>query len=217
MKYSVLFSLIFLVALSSCRKDNFEVINVEDEFTPTINEVDNAVNASLFGFVVDEFGNPMSDVDVYLNGLETTTNVRGHFIFNKVTMDGEGTFVQVRKEGYFEGSTRFFPKAESDNYTKVTLLRKIFDNSFLANEGATIVANNGLGLIFPANAIVDANGESYTGIVYVAAKWLDPTDSRFTSKDAWEFRGCEYKRKQSSIRKFWNDGSFVGGRQRGNL
>lgn len=201
MKKSIFF-LSLVLLLAACRKDSNEIFVIDDEFTPTVTEIQNPVTATIFGIVEDEAGNPIADAEVYLFGQKKVTSIRGHFVFANVMMDEAGTFLQVRKAGYFEGSTRFFPKEDSENYTKVTLLRETIIGSLNASTGGTVEAPSGIRLAFPANAIISRNGEKYTGEFQIAAKWLDPTDKDLNSKMPGDLSGINNDNNEVALASF---------------
>jgi len=180
MKKLSLFILIILT-LSACRN------NVEDELTsvtmitpPIVTTVDFELEvvevvATLYGEVFDESGSPVSNASVTLDGNNTTTDDRGRFVFNDITMNQLGTFVLINKNGFFTGSKRFFPDNSSINYVRIPLLDRTNIGNFLADAGATISSPEGISIDFPANSIIDGNGNLYQGTVEVAARWIDPT------------------------------------------
>ena len=180
MKKFSLFILI-LLTLFACRN------NVEDELTsvtmidpPIVTTVDFELEvvevvATLYGEVFDESGSPISNASVTLDGNNTTTDDRGRFVFNDITMNQLGTFVLVNKNGFFTGSKRFFPDNSSVNYVRITLLDRTNIGNFLADDGGIISSPEGISIDFPANSIVDGNGDLFQGTVEVAARWIDPT------------------------------------------
>ena len=179
MKKIQLIALLFVLTLVSCRKDIDDETVIIDTPDPTLiddyePEVEN-IMASLVGYVVDEMNEPVTDVDVKLGSLTTTTDTYGHFFFNSVTLNAKGTFVTVEKEGYFLGSRRFFPVADAKNRVKIQLLTQNFNQNFSAQDGGTISLPDGASVQFASNSIADASGTAYTGTVNVASKWLDPS------------------------------------------
>ena len=180
MKKITLFSLIFLVFFS-CRKDVDEQTTGTTYFNPPVIDLGDfnpeiiPVTASLAGVVYDEAGQPMQGALVTLNNLNRTTDERGSFVFNQVPMNAAGTFVLVTKAGYFNGSTRFFPKEGSQNYANIKMLSKTSIGSFSSNSGGEVSNAEGIKLTFPANSVITAGGLLYDGTVSVAARWIDPT------------------------------------------
>ena len=172
------FILLLILVLSACRKDNVEIITTEVK--PELPTLENyvpifaKVNGSLTGFVIDENNEPVSNADISLGDLKTTTDDYGHFFLKDIEMNGKGTFVKVEKEGYFLGSRRFFPKDGAESRVKIQLLEKNFSQSFEAQSGGIIEVQN-VQVKFGENSIETNNGNAYNGTVRVAAKYLDPS------------------------------------------
>ena len=176
-------SLLTLILLTffACRN------NIDDELTssttinpPIVTTIDFEqevveVVATLYGEVFDESGSPISNASVTLDGNNTTTDESGRFLFNDMTMNQLGTFVLVNKDGFFTGSKRFFPDNGSINYVRITLLDRTNIGNFVADNGGTISSSEGISIDFPANSIIDGNGDLYQGTVEVAARWIDPS------------------------------------------
>ncbi|MEM6965378.1 MAG: astroprincin family protein [Bacteroidota bacterium] len=178
MKNLGIFSLLILLFFSSCRKDINETNvtqTVEDPIIEQFTPPSSLISADVMGQIIDENNEPVADATVRMNGQDYLTDAFGHFFVENETMNELGTLVQVEKDGYFEGSRRFFPKEGTQNLIKIQLLTKNFDLSFNATNGGTINFANGASVKFDPNSIKDANGNAYVGEVLAAAKWLDPS------------------------------------------
>ena len=180
MKKLIMLSLI-LLTLCSCRKDKNEISTSVENDLPDLTLVNynpevETITASVIGFVINENGDPVADAAVTLNGNNTTTDERGKFIIQDVSMNRKGTFVQIEKAGYFPGSNRFFPRDGSLNQVRIILLDKTNIGSFSGSNGGLISSSENISLDFPANSIVNADGELHEGEVQVAARFIDPTD-----------------------------------------
>ncbi|HSF88628.1 MAG TPA: carboxypeptidase-like regulatory domain-containing protein [Saprospiraceae bacterium] len=180
MKNKFLLSLL-LVSLFACRDNIDEQIETKTYFNPPVINLDDfyqeviPVSASLAGVVIDENGMPVSDADITLDDESTTSDEKGRFVFRNIAMNKAGTFVLIEKDGYFNGSSRFFPRASSMNYVTIKLLDKTPIGTFSAEAGATVQSSEGISITFPAQSIITAAGAPYTGNVNVAARWLNPT------------------------------------------
>lgn len=158
---------------SACRKDLEESFTITDPYrAPTI-QVD--AMASLGGQVLDENNKPIGNALVTLGAMTTKTNFFGLFEFPNTLLDASGSFVKVEKEGYFNGSRRFFPLDQSRNLIKIKLLEQTTIGSFTAELGGTVKSIDGLEIEFPADGMVTEFGEAYQGAVEVNARWLDPS------------------------------------------
>ena len=174
-----LIAAVFLLVITACRKDIDDEMTTEIPNEPPIIEnydpVVKPIQASVIGFVVDETSTPVSLANVTMGSNTTMTDEYGHFFFNDVDMNQRGTLVKIEKEGYFEGSRRFFPLDGSKSRVKVELLEKNFSQSFESNTGGIITIANETTVEFDANTIQKEDGQTYTGEVQIAAKWMDPT------------------------------------------
>lgn len=180
MKKLGIFCLLFVLALSSCRKDTNNVTVIETPFVPPI--IENweqrlvTVNGSVTGFVADENGEPVANVDVTIGNMNTTTDEYGHFFYKDVNLNAKGTLVKANKAGYFNGSRRFFAIENVENRLTIQLITKNFNDTFDAQTGTTISMNGGATVKFAPNSIQNPDGSPYTGNVRVASKYLDPSD-----------------------------------------
>jgi hypothetical protein len=180
MKKLTLLSLIFLT-LFACRKDIDETLSTEESVNDPITTIIDfepeviPVIATLFGTVTDEAGVAMAGVAVNLDNNSATTDDGGRFVFRDITMNAAGTFVEANRNGYFPGSHRFFPKEGSVNYATISLLTKSNTGNFVSTDGGVINSSEGIQLDFPANSVVNANGDAYEGTVEVSARWIDPS------------------------------------------
>jgi len=167
---------------SSCRKDVNDPIFVPpvvvtdpgilEDYEPTVTPITGSVD----GFINDENGNAIQGATVKLGTQTTTTNVDGHFALLNVAMNKAGTIIQVTQNGYFDGSRRFLPTGNGVDRVRIQLLQKVFDQTVDGAAGGAASIPGGTGTIdFPANSIVDANGDVYTGSVDIAVKYLDPS------------------------------------------
>lgn len=170
-----------MIALSSCRKNVDDVNKTEEPFEPPIinwTPESRIVDGSVTGFVMDSALEPIANAVVKMGNLTTATDDYGHFFFNDVEMNAAGTLVTIEKQGYFNGSRRFFAIENKMNRVKIEMLAKSFDYNFNAADGGTVQTTDGASIVFPANSIKKADGTIYTGEVKVAAKWLDPSNVR---------------------------------------
>ena len=106
----------------------------------------------------------------------TTTDQNGIFKIDDATVIQNRAYVKVFKEGYFHGSRNFVAFPNQRSFVKIVLLEKqILGN--VSPMGGKIEMSNGVKLHFPPNAIAQADGTIYTGIVDVAVQYLDPMAS----------------------------------------
>ncbi len=207
MKKIALLSLLFL-SLFACRQDVDSTLSEEEVISnPTVTEIDyepevEPVIGSIFGIVKDEDGNAVVAASVRLENNNTVTDENGRFVYRDVTMNSKGTLVTVKKDGFFDGSYRFFPSEGSVNYTNITLLTRTNGGSFVSNDGGTITTSDGAKIDFPANSVINANGTTYEGTVEVAVRWIDPTDDNLQSIMPGGLQGVNTEAEEVALGSF---------------
>jgi hypothetical protein len=167
--------IIFFLLLMSCHKDDFSSTTeiISEKFTA---EVIEEIQSDIIGYVYDENDLPVSDAIVMTYSGQTKTNQHGVFIFKNAKMDKQGTFIKVLKNGYMLGSDMVYPNTDATNYSYIKLLALESGKSFESNAGGFIDITGGGKVVFPADAIVKADGLSHEGKVNVTAKYLNPND-----------------------------------------
>lgn len=180
-KFGILL-LMAVLAFAACRKDIDKVTTETTDYVPEIlkkwTPIVKPVDGDVIGFVADEAGAPVPNAAVKMGTLTTTTDNYGHFFFKNVQLNARGTYVQVEKTGYFNGSRRFFAIKDAENRVKIELLQKEFTQSFIVSDGGVITTNGGASVTFAPNSIQKEDGTPYNGLVKVAAKFLDPANLR---------------------------------------
>lgn len=93
----ILFSVLILAVLSSCRKDSdiTKVIDTQDPI-PTKN-----VESSITGRVFGEGNIPLENTTIEINGKNYTTNQDGFYFINNTPLNANGNYISAVKDGYF--------------------------------------------------------------------------------------------------------------------
>jgi uncharacterized protein (TIGR02145 family) len=138
------------------------------------------VSAFVSGIVMDENGNVLSGVQVTIGDKVTVTDSKGKFRFADISILDKYALAKASKSGYFIGFRTFTPTANAFNFISFQLLTKGSAQNFQSETGGTLSFDGGsLTLEFPANAIVDLDGEIYSGTVQVNARYLNPESENF--------------------------------------
>jgi hypothetical protein len=132
------------------------------------------VEAFLSGQVLSSDGTILANATVEVAGLTLTTNPQGAFFVSKKTMDKNGTLVKVSKGGFFDAFRFVYPSLGATTTVTVTMQPKILTTSFSSTEVASITSGN-TNVAIPANAIVRASGQAYSGQVNAYMVYYDPT------------------------------------------
>jgi hypothetical protein len=154
--------LYLLIGIISCSKDDKNVIPGTDK------------EVVIEGFITDDNGLYISGAVIEFGSVNTSSNIDGYFQLPASKYNDE-VFIKVNKPGYFTGSRTLFLEKSTSAHVRISLLPKTFSKSFLSNSNAAIDGGK-VKLVFPANAIVDEQGNLFTGQVKVAMKYLDPSD-----------------------------------------
>ncbi|MFN0188416.1 MAG: carboxypeptidase-like regulatory domain-containing protein [Bacteroidia bacterium] len=165
------FILFALVLIGSCSKDennNDTPINV------------NTISISVMGQIVNESGQPLSNVQVSLGNKTSTTNNHGIYSLTGVSVSKNRAVIRSSLFGYWDCSKGFVPSTSGLNYCSLTMSTKSVTNNISGVSGGT-VNNNGASIIFPANAFVNLAGAAFVGNVKVSVKHLPTTDVNFGS------------------------------------
>ncbi|MEO6669055.1 MAG: carboxypeptidase-like regulatory domain-containing protein [Ferruginibacter sp.] len=187
--------LLSLFSLGSCQKDL-------DNFVPDNNNIGQILNpspvqASVSGVVMDENNTPVQGATVKSGANTSTTDSRGLFRFNNITIDKYASVVSVEVNGYFKGIRTFSAVNGSSNYIKIKLTRKtLAGNVDASNGGAVTLPNNSVVTLQPNSVVVEATGQAYTGSINVYAAYINPSLSdisqtipgSFQATDANNFR-----------------------------
>lgn len=105
----------------------------------------------------------------------TTTNQYGYFEVSGAQVTKYVGTVVVTQTGYFKGIRTFIASEGGSTVVRIKLIPKTISGTINANDGGTISLPNGLSIIFPANAIINASsGAAYSGSVQVSSSWINP-------------------------------------------
>ena len=164
--------LIFLLlglALTSCRKDDINIVTTVIEDDPQI-----LVRNTLRGRVVAEDGNPISGALATIRQHSARTDSDGRFKFDKIDVPGDGGLVKVELAGHFPASKFINFAADASSFSQITLLEKDVGQLIQGDQPGEISVAGGAKIEFSANSIVNANGSRHRGTVEVSSRYLDP-------------------------------------------
>ncbi len=159
-----------ILCIFSCQKD-------DEGFRPISNGGgDTSYESDITGFVVNEDNDPVFGASVSFNGDVVQTDEFGFYEFKDVLVDSRHNFINITKNGYFNGTKVFRTKSQSTLSFRTQLLEKNFNHSFNTSSGGTITEEN-VEINFTGNSVVfDGTSTEYSGEVMLAVRYLDPTD-----------------------------------------
>ncbi len=161
----------------SCKKDSSPGGNEnpgEDPLKPAAD-----VTTTIIVQVVDERGNALSNVSLMAHGSSGTSLQQGTYEFKDVDVPGNRCIVHAEKDGFFEASRAETPKENGATEMRLVMMSKPTTQIINATAGGKASLPNGSEVQLPANAVVDASGDPYTGAVTMSVRYLDPTRPDF--------------------------------------
>ena len=167
----ILFVGLIAALLVACHKDFDNTTVTQTGPIPTIN-----VQASLYGRVLNTAGMVVSGAEVKVGNQTFTTDANGLFFIYNQQLNHNGTYVQVKTPGYFSAGRFAYPHLGSSTYMEIVVSNKSYQG-FSTESIANIPLNGGASVTIPAQSLVTANGQIYSGNFAAATRWLDPSDA----------------------------------------
>ena len=96
------------------------------------------VQGTVTGKVVDNNNNAVAGATVRAGTSTTTTDNRGLFRFNKISLDKYASLVTVEKSGFFKAYRVFSASANNTNFVRLKLIPKMLIGSVDASTGGSI-------------------------------------------------------------------------------
>lgn len=174
-----------LLLVISCGKDTVPTESKNPVIKEELERLGKVVPTSkntlnLEGVITNEAGVPLSGVVVKAGNKEITTDAVGFFQFIEVSLNESYAVVKANKSGYFEGIRTFASTAGAFNKITIALLSKGTAKSVNAETGGMLEFESGkIKLDFPANALIDDNGDFYKGTAQIRARYIDPEADNF--------------------------------------
>lgn len=174
----IIYSLLLILIISSCRKDVF--VDNPDITVPNPNLT---ITTDVMGQIVDIAGSPIEGAEISILGEAAQTNAQGSFLFRLLDINDSGTLVKIEKSGYFAQTRLIYPnKPKETCFLKATLIEKGNPTKFQSNTGQVIEMNGGALVEFTASSISYEGGSNYTGEVLVFTHWYDPTSKELSAQ-----------------------------------
>ncbi len=178
MKKLIKLSFLFVFGITlfvACNKD--EPTPTENNGTITIDPPLQSVLANVYGKVVDENDETVSDIEIVLGTRTANTDENGYFRFNSVPMNGYGQVITVDQTGYYKAIKMIETETDGNAYVEFKLMKKNLVKTVMSDQESEISVEGESKLMLPANAFQDSNGNAYTGEVNVYSTWMDPTST----------------------------------------
>ncbi len=192
----IIFAGLLAALFLACHKDFDNTTVTQTGPIPTVN-----IQASLYGRVLTTAGMVVSGAEVKVAGQTLTTNAQGLFFVYNQQLDHNGTYAQVKAPGYFSTGRFAHPHLGSSTYMEVVLMEKT-SQQFSANSTATIPVSGGGSVTIPAQSLVTADGQAYSGTFLAATHWLDPSDNKTFSTMPGDLRAEDAEGRAKVLKTF---------------
>jgi sugar lactone lactonase YvrE len=168
----IYFAFFGIFILNACQKGAPDQSFIPDTNNSTISA---PVTSSVTGLVVDENNNPIPGVTIKAsNAYTSTTDSKGSFRFNNISLDRFTSVISAEATGYFNGYRVFAASKKGLNFVKIQLLKKTVAGTMNAVTGG-VVSNSNYTITIPANTVVNkSTGSTYSGTVTVYAYYINP-------------------------------------------
>lgn len=181
-------SLLFSLSFISCQKE----VKSDNPGTGTPGTVITAspIQGTLTGKVIDNNNSAVAGATVKAGTNTTTTDSRGLFRFNNISLDKYASVVTVEKAGFFKGYRVFSASANNNNFVKLKLLQKTLIGNIDAAAGGSVNLPDNSKITLPAaSVVVKATNQTYTGSIKVYAAVIDPTSADIAQIVPGSFQG----------------------------
>ncbi|WP_298555448.1 hypothetical protein [uncultured Algibacter sp.] len=185
LKIPILFCLSFLL-LFSCNNDEVVDKVQQEEIEEEIEDdpADFALNFNLFKGeeisiefllvkVIDEFEEPIDQVNVSVGDLNGQTDSKGIVLFNNVSAFKNFLTAKITKSDYISTTKTIIPTGEVAQILELTLLKADVIKQINSGVKAEVSTPSGAKVEFKGSYF-NFDGSSYTGIVNVSLKHLSP-------------------------------------------
>ncbi len=134
---------------------------------------------TIYGRVVDETGAAVIGVSVAAGTMTAVTDTKGLFVIKNATVPQGRAVVIAKKSGYFNAAHAEVPQSNGTTRIDLSMMTDGTTGSVSATNGGTVNVAGGASIAFAGGSFTDASGSSYSGIVNVAARYLDPKNETF--------------------------------------
>lgn len=176
--------LLFLITLlfQNCQKPELNFngsSNLDLELEDQIFQSENfgaATTGNFIGSITDEHGNSLSDVQITIGNVVTTTDRNGVFIMNNANVFENFAYIKAQKMGYIDGSRVVIPKENGTNHIQIALFKKEVTAVINTLGPSEVSLPNGAKVSFNGK-FFKADGSEYNGQVDVVLNYIAPNRS----------------------------------------
>ena len=194
----ILFLFLFLLVISSCKKDESDIVSPDNEYTPKI-ITETYGTAKLVGFVKDKSGNPLAGVTVFFGQEKTLTKSDGGFQLNTLSA-GTNKRIWFQKSGYASTQKLADIKEELPNRIDASLF-PIDKAAKITSDGGKIEGKDFSVEIKPGG-FVYSDGRPVEEDVTAEVTAFLTSENEFLDAFPGEFRGTRENDTETAIESF---------------
>lgn len=153
------------LGLTACGSDNDNDSTVQPEVVEQ--------QQTISGIITDADGNPLNAATVIIGDQTLTTTNTGAYSTRTNNIESK-TIVLVKKSGYLTTAREVIILPEQSYKLDIALSADQVTTAFASSAGISELLISGAKVSIPANAIVTADGDDYTGTVNIAANYYNP-------------------------------------------
>jgi hypothetical protein len=173
----IIYLLLSALFLSQCAKDTDTFTPLPPVFISKVSLGQNT-NLDLYGYVLDEEGNPLNNAKVSVWDQSYYTDEQGFFFAKDAKLRDKLGRVLIEKEGYFTLPKTLQVGDSKQFVMQAQLLRKTPAGTFESSQGGTL-SHEEVSLSFVPNSIALASGDLYRGPVVAYIRRIDPDQPNF--------------------------------------
>ena len=184
-KYYLIIPILALM-VGSCQKEGLDETNV----TTIIRPSEEVITGSVTGYIVDENQVAVKDATVSHHEEMTLSDAEGKFTFTDIELYKDGSLLSVRKDGFFQGSKKFY--AADDNVIQIQLSPKTFLSDTDASTGGRVDISEAF-IVLPGGSYLAEGSQLYDGKVNVYGQWINPADKDDSNEMPGDLTGYDVK------------------------
>lgn len=132
------------------------------------------------GLIVDDNNQPVPGAEIHFNNQKFLSDNNGLFMLPEMNVAADRTLIVCKKDGYFNSARGTRTIDGGITYFIIRLIKKKNIKQFAAASGINTTIDKGAKVEVPANGIVTASGQSYSGSVTLTTRYIDPTLRNFS-------------------------------------
>ncbi|MFA6233051.1 MAG: hypothetical protein WC824_02530 [Bacteroidota bacterium] len=179
------------------------LVSCQNSTDPTNGTIDGWLGAkytgNLYGKVTTTGNAAVMGIEVTVGTSVAYTNSKGEFYLEQIPAE-KRLLVTFRHTAYATTQKIVAMDRGRTTFVEASVLPATVQN-LNAVTGGTVTFNGAM-VTFPANALVDANGTTFTGSASVKATFFDPTSTVFTGCFPGEFNGVRTGGSETAIESF---------------